>query len=137
MRLRAHHLLCLHGFRGEGYSSEFVANMTALRDRLLYGSPLHVEVLDSPDDICTACPHLSEHGCARKDGESEARVGKKDGRVLARLGLSAGDGMPSDMLLGLVAEEFGDGNIEDICGYCSWYPLGWCSDGLRECAGRS
>ena len=132
MRLRGHHLLCLHGFRGEGYSPEFVANMYLVRDRLRVSPALDVELLASPDDICAACPHLCGNACIRKDEGSEERMREKDLAVLSRLGFSPGDEVPSRALFGRVAEVFGDGEIGDLCSSCRWYPLGWCSEGLRK-----
>ena len=34
IRVRAHTLLCLQGFRGEGYSAGFVENMAAIHSRV-------------------------------------------------------------------------------------------------------
>ena len=75
--LRVHHLLCLHGFRGFGYSPEFVSNMQLVRDGLASSPDVEVEVTTSPDDICSACPHLQEGKCARDGGDSETRTGKR------------------------------------------------------------
>ena len=139
LRIRGHHLLCLHGFRGLGYSPEFVANMQAVKDRLL-DPTLEVEVTVSPDDICAACPHLAAGGCSRK-GDSEARISAKDSAVLRRLSLSAGDHLPAGTLFALVAERFsrqsrdpvaGQAGISGLCSSCKWYPLGWCEAGIRK-----
>ena len=130
IKLRGHHLLCLHGFRGFGYSPEFVSNMTSIRDKLLNSPELEVEVNTSPDDICSVCPHLAEDRCARKNG-SEDRTSGKDAVILERLSLSAGDRLPSGKLFTLAAERFGQG-IDDLCSNCSWFSHGWCAEGIRE-----
>jgi len=131
LRLRGHHLLCLHGFRGLGYSPEFVSCMWLVRDKALSSPNVEVEVTISPDDICSACPHLTSDGCARNGQESETRTGGKDSAVLQRLSLSPGDKLPSGELFALVAEKFA-GGIEDVCSSCRWFPLGWCAEGIRS-----
>ena len=127
--LRGHHLLCLHGFRGLGYSPEFVANMQAVKDRLLDSPIIEVEVTITPDDICAACPHLAYDRCSKKE-DSETRISAKDAEVLRRLSLSPGDRLPAEDLFALIAERFHAG-ISDICSSCRWYPLGWCEEGIR------
>jgi len=129
IRLRGHHLLCLHGFRGLGYSPEFISNMQAVKDRLL-DAQVEVEVSISPDDICAACPHLADGGCSKKE-DSEARISAKDAEVLRRLSLSPGDRLPEGDLFALVAEQFSAG-ISDLCSSCKWYPLGWCEEGIQR-----
>ena len=62
MKLRGHNLLCIQGFVGKGYSPEFVANMTRVVEAL--GDAAPVTVIDAPDDLCTACPHLRASGCS-------------------------------------------------------------------------
>jgi len=128
IRIRGHHLLCLHGFRGLGYSPGFVSNMQIVRDKLL-SSP-GVEVTTSPDDICSACPHLADGRCSRKGEESETRTRGKDAAILQRLSLSPGDRLPAAELFTLTAERFAHG-IEEVCSSCHWFPLGWCEEGIR------
>lgn len=131
LRLRGHHLLCLHGFRGFGYSPEFVSNMLQVRDRLLDSPETEVEVTISPDDICATCPHLSNARCAKRDEESESRIGTKDAAILSRLSLSPGDRMSAREVFALTEERFRDG-IDDVCSSCRWFPLGWCAEGIKS-----
>lgn len=130
VRLRGHHLLCLHGFRGLGYSPEFVSNMQRIRHKLIKSPDAEVEVTISPDDICSACPHLEAGCCTRNGEESETRKRRKDADILQRLSLPPGDRLPSAELFALTAERFCDG-IEDLCSSCRWFPLGWCAEGIR------
>ena len=47
---RAHHLLCMLTFAGDGYTPEFVANFAAIVARI--GAGEAVELVDGPDDVC-------------------------------------------------------------------------------------
>jgi 23S rRNA (uracil1939-C5)-methyltransferase len=87
VKFRGHHLICLHFFKGEGYSPEFV---NRLRELLEIAEREGVEVVDGPDDLCLGCPHLSETGCAYKDG-AEEEIRKQDEIALNFLGLGAGE----------------------------------------------
>lgn len=131
LRLRGHHLLCLHGFRGFGYSPEFVSNMQLVHDRLIGSPEIEVEVTASPDDICSACPHRLDERCSKRGEESESRIHVKDAAILSRLSLSPGDRMPAGALFALTAERFSEG-IDDVCSSCRWFPLGWCAEGIRN-----
>ncbi|MCI0529274.1 MAG: DUF1284 domain-containing protein [Nitrospira sp.] len=75
--IRGHTLLCLQGFRGEGYSPDFIDNMAVIHTRLQSHPETRVRVTDSPDLFCAACPNLKESeplampGRARGVGASE------------------------------------------------------------------
>ena len=86
VRLRGHTLLCLQGFRGEGYSPEFIANMAAIHRTLTDHPEVLVEVLASPDAVCAACPHRHPSGCMLNGERSEEEMIEQDHEVLRRLG---------------------------------------------------
>ena len=48
VRLRAHHLLCMHGFQGKGYSDLFVRRLREIIDRLNDELGIRVWVADDP-----------------------------------------------------------------------------------------
>ncbi len=138
IRLRAHHLLCVFGFRGLGYSPEFVANMRAVVDALFSEPDAEVELVTGCDDICRACPHAQGGVCRAQPG-SEARIRRKDDRVLSKLNMSPGDRRPSALLRAAVAAAVSVSDLEAICAGCTWFGAGYCADGLarvqQECAG--
>jgi hypothetical protein len=86
MRLRGHHLICLHFFRGEGYSSDFVANLYELLDRAKSGE--EIEVVDSADDVCRQCPHLKEEICCYRE-HFEAAIKEMDSAAFELLATAA------------------------------------------------
>lgn len=131
LRVRGHHLLCILGFRGLGYSAEFVANMRAVVAAFLSVPAPIVEVVIEPDSVCHACPHLSGDACARRDF-SEQRVRAKDEKVLMTLGLEPGCRLPASDLLALVAERVEPRTLESLCAQCSWWSCGYCAAGLAQ-----
>lgn len=139
LRIRAHTVLCLQGFRGEGYSAGFVENMTAIHQRLADDPSQWIEIIDGPDAMCGACPHLLPTGCSLNGEESEPDMQAQDQDVLARLGLRAGDRLPWAVVLDRIRRLLTGENLTNICGQCRWLSLGYCRDGierLRE-AGQS
>lgn len=133
MRLRAHHFLCLLGFRGLGYSSEFVANLAAIAARLREDPTLEVEALASADHVCQACPHLDAAAadCAKGSGPRE-----KDQNVLAALGVSAGTRLSWAEWQRRVAQRIDLETHAVLCGNCRWASLGYCQEGLAALRAR-
>ncbi len=71
IRLRGHHLICLHFFSGEGYDTDFIAN---LMDVLKRCEGEEIEVVEEADDICLKCPYLQNSQCFyTKDAEEEIK----------------------------------------------------------------
>jgi hypothetical protein len=130
VRLRGHHLLCLFGFRGLGYSAAFVENMRLVAEAFFGEGGPEVELLDECDDICRACPRKEEGGCAARP-DSEVSVRARDARVLMRLGLSAGERRPASWLRDRIADGIGPAELADICAGCEWLPGGYCREGIE------
>ncbi|MDI3281646.1 MAG: DUF1284 domain-containing protein, partial [Bacillota bacterium] len=87
-RLRGHHLVCLHFYRGEGYSPDFVARLGEVVQRA--GAGEEVEVVAGADDVCRACPYLADEQCAHRPG-AEAGIQALDRTARSFLGVSPGD----------------------------------------------
>lgn len=84
IKLRGHHLICLHFFNGEGYNPEFVANLREILKRAETGED--IEFYSGADDICKMCPYLKGGRCLYdKDAETEIR--EMDRRALKLLSL--------------------------------------------------
>ena len=67
MILRWHHLICLLGFRGLGYSREYVANMSKIVGQLRSSPETLIEIASKPDDMCVPCPSLKERVMRNRD----------------------------------------------------------------------
>ncbi len=129
--LRAHHLLCLLGFRGLGYSPEFTRNMTRIAARLRADPATRIRLRARPDDICAACPHL-DGGCRQEGPESESRARRRDRAVLSGLGLRSGEETTWAEALLSLARVFSAGDIVRVCAPCPWLEHGYCARGLAH-----
>ncbi len=87
IRLRGHHLICLHFYRGEGYSREFVENLEDVVRRATEGE--EIEVVEGADDICRACPTLQGEKCVARPGV-DAEIREMDAEAAAHLGVEVG-----------------------------------------------
>lgn len=131
--LSAHHALCVHGFRGMGYSPGFVASLGGIIAALRAnpGAPVRVRV--GADAVCRACPSLGAGGCLRYG----MGVVRQDSRVAARLGVAAGEVMPWAELQARVRDHVGPDDLADLCGGCPWLEYGVCAAGISDLvAGR-
>jgi hypothetical protein len=132
IRLRGHTLLCLQGFRGEGYSQGFTENLAAIH-RSLNGNPGHpVELVEEPDTVCGACPHRAPDGCSLNGSGSEAGMQAQDRQVLKRLGLARGSVVRWRDVLARIRLSIKGSDLPDICGQCRWLPLGYCAEGIER-----
>jgi len=82
VKLRGHHLICLHFFTGEGYNPEFITNLGEILMRVRSGET--IEVCSGADDVCTMCPFLKDRIC-RYDNHAETEVQKMDRDATALL----------------------------------------------------
>lgn len=80
--LRGHHLLCLKGFQGYGYSKEFTENMTEI-NKQRKSKNTRVTLTNSPDDICKACPNLDNNLCENQ--EQNNKIIRMDNEILKKL----------------------------------------------------
>jgi len=130
MELRAHNLLCIHGFVGRGYSPEFVANMTRVIESL--GNDAPVTVTASPDVLCSACPNLTDAGCVLHGEGSEAGIVNQDRDVMGRLGIEEGALLAWGDVVVRIAASIAPDDLDSICGSCPWLPLGVCKSGISD-----
>ena len=129
MQLRGHHLLCLLGFRGLGYSRRFVENMGKVAE-VAFSQPVDIKVVDHCDVICSACPHFTGERCHKKKG-SASQVRRRDLKVIDKLGLQVGAEVPARELWARVRRSIAPRDLRAVCTDCEWLELGHCAEGLR------
>ena len=88
LKLRGHHLICLHFFRGEGYRAEFTANLREILKRAETGE--QIEVASEADDVCKICPYFKGKECHYKK-ESDPEIQGMDREALMLLELTVRD----------------------------------------------
>lgn len=133
IRLRGHHILCLLGFRGLGYSPEFVENMTRVHSKV-FSSNCKIEIVAGADDICGACPRLTEQTDETRNCRN---VKRKDESVLAYLSLKPGDSIGSTELYAKLARSISTDEFNKMCHKCKWVSLGYCLEGLQQLSSTS
>lgn len=84
VKLRGHHLICLHFFTGEGYNPEFIKNLKEILVRTKSGEEL--EVCLGIDNVCNMCPFLKDRKCSYdKHAENEIQKMDRDAMKLLRI----------------------------------------------------
>jgi uncharacterized protein len=125
INLRGHHLLCLLGYRGMGYSKEFCENMTVVYEKLRKGPETMIGIVLGPDDLCAAYPKDQESHC---EGRT---VYQRDADILEKLGLQVGMERSWSDICSQVTEHVEPSDISHLCATCRWQPYGVCAEGVR------
>lgn len=120
--------MCLYGFRGLGYSEEFVENMQGIVDRIRENPSLEIEVVDGVDDICLKCPHNLEERCSKPGSNVE----QFDQEIIDKLKPHIGRKAEAKILLNLIEKRVQPEELSEICKGCEWLEMGFCEEGLRR-----
>ncbi|OXM13915.1 DUF1284 domain-containing protein [Paenibacillus herberti] len=126
IKLRGHHLLCLLGYRGKGYSADFCVNMTQVYEKLRQEPQTKIELIVGPDDICAAFPTDQVSHC-RNDS-----VYRKDEEIAELIGIAVGEAWPWAAICEAVAARVQPGDVASICRDCQWEPYGMCREGVAH-----
>lgn len=116
VKLRGHHLICLHFFRGEGYNPEFVTNLRELIKRAIAGEEIAVQ--SGPDDVCEKCPYLRNSICSFNEG-AEDEIGEMDTRALALLQVRTGSRVKWSEMIEKIPGIFSQWS-RTYCRMCDW-----------------
>jgi len=133
VRLRGHHFICLQFYGGQGYSDEFVANLTELVTRLR-SEP--ARLVAGADDVCSACPSLSDTRECADPHTGEAEIARIDTLAQELLGMDVGD----MVTLAQAAERLADDAVAvgrwryESCDGCSFESV--CEPGWKRLVGR-
>jgi len=131
--IRGHHLICQLGFKGKGYSREFVDNMSKVLNDLRKDRLALVMIVDKPDNICKYCPNLFQDQCFSDDKmSSEKRIKKMDQFVIKTLQININTPYYWQDIQNKIAENFTLHHMDILCKNCQWYKLQFCKEGLRN-----
>jgi len=131
LTIRGHHLLCLLGFRGRGYSPAFVEAMRRVSEVFRYVPDASIVLVTRCDVICAWCPHNIDEEC-RKSTDAASRIKDKDAAILKKLGFRANSRTTPREAWEKVKERFMPDDITAMCGRCQWLELGYCQEGLTK-----
>mgnify|MGYP001489649416 CR=1 FL=1 len=116
LKIRAHHLLCMQGFQGYGYSDKFVEHMGEVVKYIKDNAQDEIMIVDYCDNICLACKNNINDVCT-----NYKNVNNMDKKLLHKLKLKGEQVVKVGAVLSLVKEEFQSlQDAYEICGECSW-----------------
>ncbi|MBR0372088.1 MAG: DUF1284 domain-containing protein [Methanobrevibacter sp.] len=116
IKLRGHHLLCLLGFQGYGYSEDFVFNMTRINEKRKSKDCI-ITLTNEADDICSSCPNLKDNIC-ENEKQNEIIV-KMDNEILSHF--DSKRKYNSLELFKEVSLKFNTlKSVENVCNNCKW-----------------
>ena len=108
----------------------FVESIPKLVDLLGTRPETKVKIAVSPDDICSACPHLSNQGCTLKGKGHESHMRQQDMDVLRRLKLKEGEEIRWIEITNRISKNIATDKLHIICKGCPWLPSGLCAKGI-------
>ncbi|MBP2030222.1 hypothetical protein J2755_001156 [Methanohalophilus levihalophilus] len=118
-KIRAHHLLCMQGFHGHGYSPTFIERMKTILAIMKFKPDEEIELVACCDDICTCCPHNVDSIC-QKTGDNGVQIRDTDLLILKKLGFEEGYSGTYNHLVDYMKNQLSSDDIFEICGGCSW-----------------
>ena len=119
LRIRAHHLCCIQGFQGYGYSPAFVANMRSVISDLEALPSRPLKLVTECDAICISCP--SKRECTIQESTLSRRIKQMDLAVLDKLRMEDGVIVNADEAFRLINSKINNAlDVEDVCGTCKW-----------------
>lgn len=125
-KLRGHHLFCLLGYRGMGYSEEYAKNMTQLHQTLRDSPKTLIELVNGPDQLCDKYPNSGTYHC------QDNRIYERDAAILAKVGLRVGQILSWEEIELHIQKYVVPADIEIVCESCSWRTYGVCEEGVKE-----
>ncbi|MBO8162431.1 MAG: DUF1284 domain-containing protein [Brevibacillus sp.] len=130
--LRGHHLLCVHGFQGMGYSPAFIQKMDEIVKQIRDPkADFPIQVVRGFDDTCMVCPNKGSEKC-EADPESEQHVQRLDRNVIDHLGLKEGETYLKSELIAITKERVEPAHLDRLCEGCSWLSYGVCKAGIEQ-----
>ncbi len=119
LKIRAHHLCCIQGFQGYGYSPAFVANLRAVVSDIKAFPSRPLELVSECDVICASCPSKKE--CAAQKSDISRKIRNMDLVVMEKLMIKEGTIMEADKAFSLINSQLANASdIEEVCGTCKW-----------------
>lgn len=126
---RPHHFLCALCFKGNGYSSAFVANFEVIMAALNASDGDHtaIYITQHTDSICDPCPNRRNTTCT-----SEEKISTLDNAHAKALDIHAGEIITWGNAKKRIKEKMTLDTFHQICKTCSWKEFGICEGVISE-----
>jgi uncharacterized protein len=119
IKIRAHHLCCIQGFQGYGYSTAFVTNMRTIISDIKSSPSKPIKLVSECDVICTSCP--SNRECSTQKSVHSHRIKNMDLTVLEKLNMAEGTVIEAKEAFRLINLKLNTtSDIETVCKTCKW-----------------
>lgn len=125
-KLRGHHIFCLLGYRGMGYSQEYVENMTLLYQTLRDNPETWIQLVNGPDQLCEKYPNSGEYHC------QDNTIYNMDAAILEKLRLKIGQILKWREIETNIQKYATPSDIQTVCKNCSWRSYGVCEEGMQD-----
>lgn len=125
-KLRGHHLFCLLGYRGAGYSQEYVENMTRLHQTLRDNPKTLIQLVKGPDQLCEKYPNSGEYHC------QDDIIYERDAAILEKIGLKIEQILNWEDIEFRIRKQVIPSDIQVVCETCLWRSYGFCEEGIQE-----
>lgn len=126
IKLRGHHLFCLLGYRGMGYSKEYVKNMTRLHQILRDNPKTWIKIVEGPDQLCEKYPNSGEYHC------QNANIYDRDAAILEKMELKIGHILTWEEIESRIKTHVSPSVIQVVCETCTWRSYGVCEEGIQD-----
>ncbi|MDN4491942.1 DUF1284 domain-containing protein [Ureibacillus aquaedulcis] len=124
--LRGHHLFCLLGYRGMGYSPEYVENMTRIHQNFRKNPETLIKIVNGPDHLCDKFPATEEYHC------QNLNIYDRDASILRKMNLEIGQVLKWKEIETRILKHITSSDIGVVCETCTWRSLGVCEEGIEE-----
>ena len=118
LKIRPHHIFCIQGFQGYGYSREFEINLANVIAEIRNHPQIKIEIVTGVDSICESCPYNFRGICKVEPGANN-RILNMDRLIMEKLDLFDGSVHYASKVLSK-AHDLNLEDVNEICGSCSW-----------------
>jgi len=119
LKIRAHHLCCIQGFQGYGYSPAFVANMRTVISDIKAFPSRPIKLVSECDAICISCP--SNRECSTLRSAYSHKIKNMDLVLMEKLNIEEGTVIKAEEAFRLINSKLNNASdIEDVCQICKW-----------------
>lgn len=126
IQLRGHHIFCLLGYRGMGYSAAYTKNMTMIHQTLRQSPETLIEIIQGPDQLCAKFPKDQDYHC------QDQNIYERDAHILTKLGLPIGLTIQWKDIEQRIRTNVVPDDIAHVCETCSWRTYDYCQQGVQR-----